>query len=107
MADISNVDTATIRDLYTRLESLPCKNTFTVVSIEPKLILSSSYHDPCSVLSGFCQKANPRVEFNQLKNLGPIPTGPLKGRGILNEAPETMSCAWIEPRNAVECISCE
>lgn len=27
MADISNVDTATIRDLYTRLESLPCKNT--------------------------------------------------------------------------------
>lgn len=26
MADISNVDAATIKDLYTRLESLPCKN---------------------------------------------------------------------------------
>lgn len=25
MADISNVDTATIKDLYERLESLPCK----------------------------------------------------------------------------------
>lgn len=34
MADISNVDTATIRDLYTRLESLPCKNTFTMTCIE-------------------------------------------------------------------------
>lgn len=27
MADISNVDTATIKDLYERLESLPCKAT--------------------------------------------------------------------------------
>lgn len=27
MADISNVDAATIKDLYTRLESLPCKTT--------------------------------------------------------------------------------
>jgi D-3-phosphoglycerate dehydrogenase len=25
MADISNVDTATIKDLYTSFESLPCK----------------------------------------------------------------------------------
>jgi hypothetical protein len=27
MADISNVDTATIKELYTSLESLPCKIT--------------------------------------------------------------------------------
>lgn len=37
MADISNVDAATIKDLYTRLESLPCKIISFLSHMNPKL----------------------------------------------------------------------
>ena len=35
MADISNVDTATIKDLYERLENLPCKTASSHLSSKP------------------------------------------------------------------------
>lgn len=33
MADISNVDAATIKDLYERLESLPCMSPYRAVCV--------------------------------------------------------------------------
>lgn len=42
MADISNVDTATIKSLYTELESLPCKThpTFPPMIHSPNISLA-------------------------------------------------------------------
>jgi hypothetical protein len=67
MADISNVDVATIRDLYTRLESLPC--TFPLIPSEKsKLTVASSHHDPRSVLNGnFKTSQSHRLMLYQLK----------------------------------------
>lgn len=52
MADISNLDNATIKDLYERLESLSCKTTLFLAKIGPKNSNTcvSPNHDPDSVL---------------------------------------------------------
>lgn len=53
MADISDVNTTTIKDLYERLESLPCENTLPlarVTHVDSNLTSSSPNHDPHFVL---------------------------------------------------------
>lgn len=50
MADISDVDSANIKDLYERLESLPCEIPFSYWLHMSILIPSSPNHDPHSVL---------------------------------------------------------
>lgn len=65
MADISDVNTAQIKDLYTSLESLSCKSHPSGYTPPPHLnartILTppnSSHHDPHSVLDS----ANPEFK---------------------------------------------
>jgi hypothetical protein len=50
MADISDVDSANIKDLYERLESLPCEISFPYGLQMSILTFTSPNHDPHSVL---------------------------------------------------------